>query len=44
VLGAIVDTGDAGFVAADVFQRNFDDVRRDPQLGHAGGAGAAEIV
>jgi hypothetical protein len=31
VLSAIVDAGDAGFVAVDVIQHNFDNVRRDPQ-------------
>jgi hypothetical protein len=44
VSGAVIDAGDPGLVPADVVQDGFDDMRRDAELGHAGGDAAAQVV
>ena len=41
---AVVDPSDPGIVARDVVENGLDDVGLDAKLGHAGGAGSAEVV
>src|ERR1700760_1472873 len=42
--GAVVDAGDAAFVPGAVIQQRFDDVRLNPELGHARRHGSPDVM